>query len=430
MFEARKPENWQWLWAGHSQSGDAEIAEPQLDTRLQQQNGQDAPGTIYAPFQNPPPRSDDVLEQVQQHAWSMAMARLDRAERAALDSVLRGTYRRNSELAGADEDWESALAKLSTACEEYFNSARSALMARPEDERVAWSELLRRTEVRWRQEWLPALQAAGGDQAKAAAEYEAIQAMQAAVDQFLLGQIEDDTVFRSAEHPVWFRWFEKLQQAPAEEIRRQSLGSVSFVQLFRQPDQYRGKIVTIRGSARLAYRVPAPENTSNIENYYVFWLKPAGGQLSPYIVYCLELPDGFPQIRDKYRDGNTTSLAEEVEFDGYFFKRQVYRAQDGVNTAPVLLAKSPRWFPTAPVGSRRGSLPLFWTIVSVAAVLLLSIVLAAIAYAPYRIRARPADGTLAKNLEELRERELAIPVAEALQQMANRKHEKANGSQG
>jgi hypothetical protein len=58
------------------------------------------------------------------------------------------------------------------------------------------------------------------------------------------------------------------------------------------------------------------------------------------------MPAGFPHLKDKDRDRETTSLDEDVEVTGYFFKNWAYRAQDGTRVAPLLLAKSPRWQPS------------------------------------------------------------------------------------
>jgi hypothetical protein len=155
-------------------------------------------------------------------------------------------------------------------------------------------------------------------------------------------------VLRSAERHAWFRLLEKLDGRSLDELESSSTGRVGFVQLFDQPEQYRGQLVTVRGTAHRAYRVRAPENFYGIEHYYVFWLAPAGGPNSPICVYALETPPGFPPLKDKDLDGATTPLEEEMEFTGYFFKRWAYRAQDGLRIAPLVLAKAPRWTPPPP----------------------------------------------------------------------------------
>jgi hypothetical protein len=137
----------------------------------------------------------------------------------------------------------------------------------------------------------------------------------------------------------------KLDRRKLEEIESYSTGRVGFIQLFDQPKEYRGKIVTVRGTALMAYRVGAPKNRAGVEHYYVFWVAPAGGPNSPICVYALETPPGFHAIKDKDRDRATTPLDVDVEFTGYFFKRWAYRAQDGLRIAPLVLAKSPRWTP-------------------------------------------------------------------------------------
>ena len=71
---------------------------------------------------------------------------------------------------------------------------------------------------------------------------------------------------------------------------------VSFVQLFSQPDAYRGRLVQVRGTARLGYHVASREQRFGIDGYDVVWLRPADGSNSPMAVYVRTLPAGFPQL--------------------------------------------------------------------------------------------------------------------------------------
>ena len=163
-----------------------------------------------------------------------------------------------------------------------------------------------------------------------------------------LAQIEDDTVWRPAERAPWFKLFGALQRMTSEQLRASATATAGFVQLFRQPDAYRGRLVTIQGQARLVYHVQAPKNELGIRGYYVFWIRPKGGPNSPLVVYSLELPAGFPAVPDKDRDRRTLEIDEPVTFTGFFFKRWAYRARGGLHTAPMLLARVPTWTPAPP----------------------------------------------------------------------------------
>lgn len=155
-----------------------------------------------------------------------------------------------------------------------------------------------------------------------------------------LAQVKDDTVWRPEERAAWFSLVDRLQQENEQELRDESLGVVGFVQLFRQSSEYRGRLVTVRGTAKLAYRVPAARNELGVQEYCLFWLQPEDGTNLPIVVYALEPPVGFPPLTRQQ-----TALHEPLEVQGYFFKRWVYEAKDGLNSVPVLVAQRPAWNP-------------------------------------------------------------------------------------
>ena len=138
-------------------------------------------------------------------------------------------------------------------------------------------------------------------------------------------------------------WWKQLRTRGAAELRRDSRDHVGYAALLRQSDAYRAKLVTVRGTARLAYQSPAPPNDLGVRYHYVMWLRPQAGPDMPLVVYTLDLPAGFPQVKPKDERGQGTSLNEEVEVTGYFFKRWVYAAQDDIRSVPLILAASPRW---------------------------------------------------------------------------------------
>jgi hypothetical protein len=178
-------------------------------------------------------------------------------------------------------------------------------------------------------------------------EQQALAAFQQTLVELNRRRIQDDTVFRPAEREIWFYELGRVRDVPAEDLLKQSVGEVAYLQLFDQPEDYRGQIVTIEGTARLAYRVQAPSNYVGIEEYYIYWIHPAGGPSSPIVVYALGAPAGFPAIKDRDADRGTTKLHEEVRVTGVFFKRYAYLNKDGnaTYTTPLILANTPEWKP-------------------------------------------------------------------------------------
>jgi hypothetical protein len=146
--------------------------------------------------------------------------------------------------------------------------------------------------------------------------------------------ISDDTPSSVAEREVSLQLFNVLKHSDESKIRRHSVGPVTYAQLFRQSDAYRGKLATVSGIVRRAQRLDVAANPYGIEAYYQVWLFPKDNPVSPVIAYCLRLPKGFPLGKE---------IVEDVALTGFFFKRCAYRAKDTMRTAPTLLAKTLHW---------------------------------------------------------------------------------------
>ena len=160
-----------------------------------------------------------------------------------------------------------------------------------------------------------------------------------------LQPIRDDTVFRSAEAKTWFAWCGLLKAAVG---LKDAPREVTFLQLFRQPQEYRGRLIQVSGIVRRAHRVAAQPNEHGLESYYRCWLFPHDGASNPIVVYALNMPASFPV---------GMNLHEEVAFAGLFFKRWAYQAKGGMMTAPLVLAAGGDWVPRAtPIATQVPSL--------------------------------------------------------------------------
>jgi hypothetical protein len=187
----------------------------------------------------------------------------------------------------------------------------------------------------------PAKTPAAGDGEHAGAE----------VDAALLRDVRDDTPWiRSQEVDAWLNVWSVLGRSSDEKLARNSAGKVGFVELFAQPQAYRGKLVTVRGSARQAIYLEAARNPDGLKGYYRVVILPEGGPAEPMFVYALALPRGFPVGE---------SIRAEVAATGYSFKRMVYstRAASELRRAPVVMARSLAWErPSTEIASRQEAL--------------------------------------------------------------------------
>ena len=163
-----------------------------------------------------------------------------------------------------------------------------------------------------------------------------------------LESIRDKARFVAQEEDAWFHLFAVLAKTDPASLRKASIGRISRLQLSEQSKEYRGEVVTVRGTIRRAHWLRAPKNDYAVEGYYQTWLEPDDGSAAPIVVYCLELPEGFPV-------GMT--LSEDVEATGFYFKRWLYKARDGLELAPVVLARSvQRRAKTAPASAVPGGI--------------------------------------------------------------------------
>lgn len=144
----------------------------------------------------------------------------------------------------------------------------------------------------------------------------------------LLDTIEDNTYFRTAEKDAWFHFIELLQKAAIDSGQAVN---VEYAQLVDQPEVYRGKLVTVSGTARQITQEKPAANDLGVTSYYRVVIQPADGANWPIIVYCLELPQGISP-------GDDLSIA--VNATGLFFKKLSYKWRDGLGIAPVIVARS------------------------------------------------------------------------------------------
>lgn len=211
-----------------------------------------------------------------------------------------------------------------------------------------------------------------------------------------LASICDDEPFRHHERYEWFNLLDILNRTREPALRSKSLGRITFAQLFKQSKDYRGQLVTIRGTVRRANPLRPATNDVGITRLYRTWVFPDDNPSSPIVVYCLKLPEGFPA-------GMT--LVEEAEITGFFFKRWPYNAWDPerkettLRTAPVMVARTLHWYqPPVPVEEPPATLGAVLTIVGVA----LALSFLAAAYVYTRTRSPRREPSAAPDLDVLR----------------------------
>jgi hypothetical protein len=312
----------------------------------------------------------DPVERAWQQGWKDVFARLPADEQSLLFEILHAARAHGALAADRTEAAARLIQKLPTLWDDYQAAAFQSVADLKGDDPAQWIDVLRQTHDRFA-EICPALQAIVDRRTPTETEENAAGQLQTTLVALAQREIQDDTVvFRPAEREAWFYDLGRMHDADAEQLRKSTLGRVAYLQLSKQPADYRGKLVTIVGTVRLAYRVPAPDNYLGIKEYCVYWLHPAGGPDSPIVVYAIDTPPGFPPIGDRQAGAKRPGkLREDVAVTGVFFKRCAYAAQGGTFTAPLLIAKVPDWQPPAETPARGPA--ALWELVAAAIVALI-----------------------------------------------------------
>ncbi|MGC1275451.1 MAG: hypothetical protein WBC44_17220 [Planctomycetaceae bacterium] len=102
-----------------------------------------------------------------------------------------------------------------------------------------------------------------------------------------------------------------------------------FVDLFKNPNAYEGRAVTLTGYAREIRKYPAGENAAGLETLYEVWLFTDDSQGNPAVIVAASAPENIPLGED---------LQVPVRATGYFFKIYGYEARDTTRVAPMILA--------------------------------------------------------------------------------------------
>jgi hypothetical protein len=148
--------------------------------------------------------------------------------------------------------------------------------------------------------------------------------------------VKDNALFTAAEHEAWFLLWDEARRFSPAELAAQANTELTYAQMVNQPDVYRARPVRVRGRVLRESVKRAPKNSLGISQYHQLVLAPAGGGDWPMMIYCLELPAGFPR-----GDGLKVDLAVV----GLFFKNWSYPYDGGIGLAPVLIAKTIDWNP-------------------------------------------------------------------------------------
>jgi hypothetical protein len=198
------------------------------------------------------------------------------------------------------------------------------------------------------------------------------------------------------------------ETAALEKAARRDL---TYVQLFREPEKYRGEIVRVSGRMKRIRRYDDPPEIARragVRYLYEGWMFNADFGSNPVCCVFTDLPEGLRA---------TEKMEERVEFAGYLFKRYRYKAGDTPKPnqwreAPLIVGRVVAVLPRDVEHPTDWSwvMPAFLTLVggSVAAVVFLTVWLrrgddrvrrrlAALAPRPFVLENEPESGPATEN---------------------------------
>lgn len=173
----------------------------------------------------------------------------------------------------------------------------------------------------------------------------------------LEGVADNSPLVRSGDKAAWDYLFERLGQYSPREIENAPAMQVGFIELDRQPVEYRGRLVKISGRLLRCEFIPLPKESgpfdhdepeiaeknddkNNRSGFYKSWIQLEDRKDIPICVCSLRIPKGLSA------DG--TDRNDPVSVTGFFYKKQLYLsdADEEVST-PTILAKTFRWKPVS-----------------------------------------------------------------------------------
>ena len=129
----------------------------------------------------------------------------------------------------------------------------------------------------------------------------------------------------------------KMRKQRHQKYRTDTENFPTYVDLFQNPEEWQGKVVTLRGHVRHSVTYDADTAMYDGRPLYELWLFTEDSQHTPAVILTPELPADFPMDAE---------VVNQISVTGCFFKRYVYTGQTERRIAPLILAGRIQWSPT------------------------------------------------------------------------------------
>jgi hypothetical protein len=164
-----------------------------------------------------------------------------------------------------------------------------------------------------------------------------VQQLQLLFESEALKLVQDNTAIGwTGDTIAWKRNWKRIHEGNVD-----APATITRIQLVAQPDEYRGKSISVQGYVRAIESRRAEAGSSVLSSadagkYFIVWVKPIESQSGPYCIYSNELPQDLPTKNDLLANFNSIATIE-----GLFFKNRSYPAASGeVLSCPLILANN------------------------------------------------------------------------------------------
>ncbi|MEM9588561.1 MAG: hypothetical protein AAGA03_14860, partial [Planctomycetota bacterium] len=162
------------------------------------------------------------------------------------------------------------------------------------------------------------------------------QAIGEAVSGDVFQSVVDGATWRSSDFQAFYLLIALADQGKSVDGEPHAMGSrVSTLSLLQQPAEYQRRQVSIGGTLARVEPRQAGENPFGVESYVRLWIRPDDGSENPVLAIVPSVPDALAKLTDQDVD----RAEPELRVAGTFLKRLAYRAQSGVELAPVIIGR-------------------------------------------------------------------------------------------
>jgi len=134
---------------------------------------------------------------------------------------------------------------------------------------------------------------------------------------------------RAVEADTYYRILAHISRLDDRYLKKQTRNDVLYVNMLRNPDLYRGKLITLQGTARRITETQVGKNQYGAKKAYEAWVLTPDSGSNPLRLVATGIDPRLPVGEN---------VAVEVEVTGYFLKLYSYAAEGGQRQAPLILA--------------------------------------------------------------------------------------------